>query len=172
MGDAQPRLTPRRDQTAAREAHENQARVRLAHGLGYRLCQGRITLRHSIQRPVRLDMLEFLPVPGGEGGQRPDLVSHQITRLGGRHGQHAPPEAGQIGQAGVRAQGDAALNAEGHGAGHRAGVARMEPAGDIRRRDGLEQGVIITQGVYTVAFPQVGIQVNAVQGRSPQSAAP
>ena len=95
------------------------------------------------KRAVRLHMRE--PVPGlrGEGGCGADLVGDEALDLGLAHHDAAAAEAGPVGEARMRADGDIARAGQREGRCHDVGVAGVEAAGDVGRGDDVEHRRVV-----------------------------
>ena len=80
-------------------------------------------------------------------GDRGDLIEHEVFGFLRRHVHVAASEADEIRKTRVRANRHAVrLGRTNRGPEH-GGVAGVEPGGDIRRGDGLQQAGVVTESV-------------------------
>jgi hypothetical protein len=108
-----------------------------------RLHQGLIARNHSIQGPVRLDVIEWHAHSLQETTQSADLVQDDIAHLVGLQGHHPAAEPSKIWKAWVRTNCYARLGCTDDRGMNAHGITRVEAARDIRCIDVLEQAVII-----------------------------
>src|SRR5258708_3888909 len=92
--------------------------------------------------------------------ERADLVGDHVFELARVHVDAAPSEPPQIVEPGMRADADAVGDGLGHQPLHRDRVAGVEPAGDARRANDLEQPRIVTDVVSAKTLAHIGIEID------------
>jgi len=113
---------------------------------------------------VRFDVAHRGADRVGHPIQAGDLVGHLIAQLLGIDVQVPPPEAGQVAVAHVRAHPNTPLGGQRADPAHGAGIAGMEPAGNVGAGHNLEQRGVITHQPGTKALTEVGVQIDVARG--------
>lgn len=96
----------------------------------------------------------------GNALHRRDLVDQlRLDILGAFAKDPPPPEADEIHEGRMRAHGDPGLPGQADGAAHDNRIARVEPAGHVRRRHRLQHLAVIADRVGAEAFAHVAVEV-------------
>ena len=136
------RAVPGGDDLRTRQAKENQRPVDQGSAASNRIGERCIADRHVEERTVGLDVLQPHAQPCGNGGERPNLVSHEILDIAWRELQLSPTEALWIGKSRMGPHRNAVVASELHRRSHHAGIARVESARHVRGGDVRDQGQI------------------------------
>ena len=93
--------------------------------------------------------------------QGADLIDDEVLDLSRGATHLAPAEAGEILEPGMGADGHAVGPGELDRPAHDAGVARMEAAGDVGRRDHLHQRLVVAQAPGAEGLADIGVEINS-----------
>lgn len=152
------------DAPGGRTGHaiEQQFRFQALQGLDEQARGDLVPRQVHVERAVGLDVLQRQALQPGEFAQCAKLVEHVVDQLDGRRGDVPTPEADQVAEARMGADGHAMLGGHLHGAAHAARVAGMETGGDVGAADQRHDRRVhaIADGPWAEAFAHVGIEVD------------
>ena len=107
-------------------------------------------------------MSEAQALAGGDGAERADLVDdHGGELVRGLAADPPPAEAVEVEVPGMGADGDAVAAGERHRARHDHRVAGVEPAGDARGGDDLEELLVVPHPPGAEALTEIAVHVDA-----------
>src|SRR5262245_15332747 len=138
---------------------------------GDRFRERRIARRHVVERAVDLEVMKARPRGARERRDRARLVQHEVVDLL-RADLHRPPAKPlQVGERRMGADGNAVLHGQANALADRARVARVEPAGDVRRGDERHDPAVVAHPPRAVALAHVAVQINHLHRRTPRGCA-
>ena len=109
---------------------------------------------------MRLHMGDAMMAEGRTGLERADLVGHPGLDLPRALGNDATSKTAKILKSRMGADRHAASLGRRGGGDHDRGIAAMEAAGDVGRRDELEERRIVTERVGSVALAEIGVEID------------
>ena len=113
-----------------------------------------------VQRAVRLDVRDGRAGSSSTAIERAELIDHRIGQLVGLHVDESATEPGEVGVADVGPDRDVVLDCHLAGAADDRRVARVEPAGDVRRRDDGHQLPVGAARPRPEAFADIAVQID------------
>jgi hypothetical protein len=116
---------------------------------------------HVVERAVRLHVRERRPLGAGHAADRRHLVQYHVVDLVAAHVHVAAPEAHEVRQPGMRADRDPVAHRLPDGVRHRRRVARVEAAGDVRRRHVRQHRRVVAHAPGAEALAHVAVEVHA-----------
>ena len=118
-----------------------------------------VRVQHPGKRSVQLDVMKARMRTGEGAADRSDLVDDIRVCIRGRDRHRPAPEAEEIGQTGMRPDGDAVLGGEPHRLDQRDRIAAVESTGNVRARDQRHQAGIVTEAPVSEALAHVAVDV-------------
>src|SRR6185503_14171494 len=119
------------------------------------------------ERAMRLDVRDAVADQRRHPRRRAHLVGDQARDLLRRERDAAPPEAPEVGEAGMGAHGDAAFLRRGHRRGHDLRVAGVEAAGDVGAGDETQHRAVVAHAPGAEAFRHVAVEVDGWHAAGP-----
>jgi len=141
-GYPQPLFLRYANHFTACEGIEYQHRIKIVNGGNQCLRQVRIARGHIVQGTVGLHVMEPAVRGFGKTMQRPDLVKCDLVNLIGGYRPFVPAKALQVWQPRMCPYGNAMTQCGGHGERHPAGIAGMESARNVGRRNILQECLV------------------------------
>jgi hypothetical protein len=120
-----------------------------------------LRLRHVAQGAMRFHVGDAVVAIGGERLGGADLVGHDALDFGGGKWNPAAAETPQVGQARMCAHRDAALFGSVEGLRHDLRIAGVKAAGDVRRGDDGQHGLVVAALVGAETFTEIGIEIDS-----------
>src|SRR4051812_30437949 len=108
---------------------------------------------------MRFDVKHADALCRADFGKRRKLVRNVMLYFGWSEPELTTPEARNVRIGGMRADGNSSLSRGAHGVAHCDGVAGVEAASDVRRRNGVEELFVAGCRRADRSLPQVSVEI-------------
>ena len=109
---------------------------------------------------MRLHVRQGNALGPGDRRERTDLVEHEILDLARRGVEIAPAEPDEIGEAGMRADGNPGVARQPNRRPHHRRIPGMKATGHVCRRHAAHDLGVVAEAVRTEGFADVAIEID------------